>query len=258
LFHLTTVQSASFSNHSKAIASMLTANADMELDILESHHDFESALSTSSSMSSSTTESDGVDRLKQINSEKGAKLRERKISLSNQSHDTVATLLDEDDISSEGNDSDDSSCGSNDDVDDDKAVVSLFGGKQQEKFGVESKSLVSISSKSLSSTMAPASSKSITSQSSTTSTSTGMPERTEKEYKALHEQLTRKLEQERALLRQQQHLILELESLEQLISKTECDERIARLAIQQARVIRLIQNRGEERDCDLITIQVPS
>lgn len=252
-----TVEQTSFTSHIKEISSLLSADADIELDHSESHDENESA--SSSSSSSSANQFDGEDRHNHKYSEKGDEGSVGKIHLSNQSHDTVATLPDEDDLSSERNDPDDCRGGSYDKFDDDLPLVPGYEGKQQEKVGFECKSLASISSKPLSSTMDPASSKSLMSHSSQSSSSSrGVPVITDEDCKALQEQLTRSLEQERVLLRQQQKLILELESLEQSIIKSESEERIARLAIQQAQIIRLMQINGEGRDSELITIHIPS
>ncbi len=241
---------------SKDVSTLLPTNAVEELDLLEGddgEDDSASSSSSSTSSSSSSNRSDEGDR----HYHKGAERIEGKTYQSH-SHGTVATQPDEDDFSSEGDGPDDASLGTDTDVDDDVAVVPRYGGKQ-EKVGVESKSLMSISSKSLASTTNPVSSKSINSLSSQSqSSSSTAASKGVEDYKALQEQLRKSLETEKRLLMLQQQFILELENLEQSIIKVESEERIARLAIQQAQVIRLMQNKGEAGDGEAITIIVPS
>jgi hypothetical protein len=111
------------------------------------------------------------------------------------------------------------------------------------------KSLISLSSKASSSTK-PVSSKSNSShQSIYTSSSISLGENgpTADDMKRLREQLHQSLEEEKKLLGIQQKLLTQMEEAEHAIIRSEHEERIARVASQQAYVMNLLDKAGNAK-----------
>jgi hypothetical protein len=72
-------------------------------------------------------------------------------------------------------------------------------------------------------------------------------------------ELANNLEEESMLLSLQMQLTVQLEELKKAISTAETEERLATLALQQAKVTRLLQSGGTEEDEEeLVTVQVQS
>jgi hypothetical protein len=74
----------------------------------------------------------------------------------------------------------------------------------------------------------------------------------------LREELGKNLQEEQMLISLQMQLLLQLRKLKAAIQEAESEEGLARLAAQQAKVIRLLQYDDEENNVDeeVITIQV--
>jgi hypothetical protein len=84
------------------------------------------------------------------------------------------------------------------------------------------------------------------------------PKITEEEMERLREELGKNLQEEQMLISLQMQLLLQLKKLKASIQAAESEEGLARLASQQAKVIRLLQYDDEENNVDdeVITIQV--
>jgi hypothetical protein len=97
-----------------------------------------------------------------------------------------------------------------------------------------------------------------TSQSSSLSPRGRVP--TEEDVKRIKEELQKNLEEEQMLLSLQMQLLLQLEKLNEDILRAESEERLAKLASQQAHVMRLLRSKDSEYglDDEMITIQVQS
>lgn len=83
---------------------------------------------------------------------------------------------------------------------------------------------------------------------------------TEEDVRRVGEELQKNLEEEQMLLSLQMQLLLQLEKLNTAILSVESEERLAKLACQQAQVTRLRRRKNSqvEVDNETITIQVPS
>lgn len=81
---------------------------------------------------------------------------------------------------------------------------------------------------------------------------------TQEDLDELKEELRLHLEEENMLISLQMQLTLQLENLKAGIESAECEDRIARLAIQQGKVMRLQRKIETGKDCedDIITIKV--
>lgn len=81
---------------------------------------------------------------------------------------------------------------------------------------------------------------------------------TEEDMERLREELSKDLQEEQMLISLQMQLLLQLRKLKTAIQAAETEEALARLASQQAKVIRLLQYDDEENNVDdeVITIQV--
>jgi hypothetical protein len=81
---------------------------------------------------------------------------------------------------------------------------------------------------------------------------------TEEDVERLREELDKNLQEEQMLISLQMQLLLQLRKLKAAIQAAESEEGLARLASQQAKVIRLLQYEDEEDNIDdeVITIQV--
>ena len=81
---------------------------------------------------------------------------------------------------------------------------------------------------------------------------------TEEDMERLREELAKDLQEEQMLISLQMQLLLQLRKLKAAIQAAESEEGLARLASQQAKVIRLLQYDDEENNVDdeVITIQV--
>jgi hypothetical protein len=82
----------------------------------------------------------------------------------------------------------------------------------------------------------------------------------EEDLHELQAELRKNLEEEQTLISLQMQLLLQLEKLKSSIEKAESEERLARLASQQAKLIRLLRKKGPDDnvDDDIITIEVHS
>ena len=81
---------------------------------------------------------------------------------------------------------------------------------------------------------------------------------TEKDVELLRAELNKQLEEEQMLISLQMQLLVQLEKLKSAIEQSESEDRLARLASQQAKVVRLMRRRSADDNIDdeVITIQV--
>lgn len=250
---------AILTDQEKELLAILSASADGKLRRLEGdeEEDEEDESSSSSSSSEGSADAEGGS-LDHSRYRRGTELDGRGSGLQKKSQDIVATLPHEDELPSGGVGGGDGAvdvpekqddCVSDDgrhgDDDEDGALVA------------SSKSLTSNSSKSVVCTTTPVSTQSLTSQSSSAAaTSDGAAVITAEDYKLLQEKLRTSLREETLLLSLQQQLLVQLENLEQSIIKSESEERMARLAFQQAEVTRLLKN-VQEADSESFSINAP-
>jgi hypothetical protein len=153
-----------------------------------------------------------------------------------ESQNTIATLQEEDLSASE----DSSAQEENEDGDDVHATTARSSSKSLGSQSSKTSAHKEISSKSI-----------VTLQSPTPSSTVTLAD-----LKHAQEELQRSLAEEKSLLNLQQQLLLQLEKVELSIVKAESEDRIARLACQQAQVIRLLSTKASTTE--KVTIKVPS
>jgi hypothetical protein len=84
---------------------------------------------------------------------------------------------------------------------------------------------------------------------------------TEEDTSKLRGELDKNLEEEEMLLSLQMQLVLQMEKLDSVILAAECEERLSKIALQQAQVMRLRRSGGvddDEADDEVITIEIGS
>jgi hypothetical protein len=84
---------------------------------------------------------------------------------------------------------------------------------------------------------------------------------TEEDISKLRGELDKNLEEEQMLLSLQMQLLLQMEKLDSVVLAAESEERLSKIALQQAHVMRLRRSAGaddNEADDEVITIQIGS
>ena len=80
---------------------------------------------------------------------------------------------------------------------------------------------------------------------------------TEEELTRVQTELTKSLQDESLLLSLQMQLTVKLEQLKKEVATAETEQQLASLALQQAKVVRLLQSQGtDENEEEVVTIQV--
>jgi hypothetical protein len=81
---------------------------------------------------------------------------------------------------------------------------------------------------------------------------------TEEDISKLRGELDKNLEEEHTLLSSQMQLLLQMEKLDSAILAAESEERLSKIARQQAQAMRLRSSAGGRADDEVITIQIGS